>query len=271
LLIADEVYGDLAYAGPEKPQFFSLPERATIEVDGRWYQSHREGSFASRWTDLAPGKEYAGWLTIRPDEQWGHLRDKPGAAGDPGEATRELVPFRLTPGKHTVRVAYPFGKDVRAVSNPITVWRQASYNPVFDDNYIYKLVNVRSRQALDVSGNYTGENGAVVQWYDNGSTNQQFRIIQVATSQWKIIGVPSGKALTDRNGSSANVLTNSYNGAATDNWAIDDHNGHFIIRNKATNAYLRAPNGSAGAAVSVTTGYSGNADTDWDLTAVNSL
>ena len=66
-------------------------------------------------------------------------------------------------------------------------------------------------------------------------------------------------------------MMNSYNGTSTDNWAIDDHNGHFIIRNKATNAYLRAPNGSAGAAVNVTTSYSGAASTDWDLVAVNSL
>jgi len=66
-------------------------------------------------------------------------------------------------------------------------------------------------------------------------------------------------------------LMNSFNDCSTDKWAIDDHNGHFIIRNKATNAYLRAPNGSAGAAVNVTTGYSGAAATDWDLFAVNSL
>jgi hypothetical protein len=157
------------------------------------------------------------------------------------------------------------------ISNPITVWRQASYNPVFDDDYIYKLVNVGSRLTLDVSGNYTGENGVVDQWYDNGASNQQFRIIQVAPSQWKIVSVSSGKVVTDRNGSSANVMMNSYNGTSTDNWAIDDHNGHFIIRNKATNAYLRAPSGSAGAAVAVTTSYGGNADTDWDLVAVNSL
>ncbi|MES1207465.1 MAG: protein kinase [Pseudomonadota bacterium] len=50
----------------------------------------------------------------------------------------------------------------------------------------------------------------------------------------------SGKALTDRNGCSADVQINSYNGTATDNWAIDDHNGHFIIRNKATNGYRHA-------------------------------
>ena len=157
------------------------------------------------------------------------------------------------------------------VSNPVTVWRQASYNPAFDDDYIYKLVNVKSKMVLDVSGGYTGENGSIIQWYDNNGSNQHWRIIQVATSQWKIISVSSGKVVTDRYGSSANVMTNSYNGTSTDNWAIDDHNGHFIIRNKATNAYLRAMDSNAASAISVTTSYSGAADTDWDLFAVDSL
>jgi hypothetical protein len=122
-----------------------------------------------------------------------------------------------------------------------------------------------------VSGNCTAENALVDQWYENGGTNQKFRIIQVATSQWKIVGVASGKVVTNRNGASANVLMNGYNGSATDNWAIDDHNGHFIIRNKSTNAYLRSVNTGAGSVVAVTTGYSGGPETDWDLVAVDSL
>jgi hypothetical protein len=77
--------------------------------------------------------------------------------------------------------------------------------------------------------------------------------------------------MTNRNGSSANVLMNGYNGSATDNWAIDDHNGHFIIRNKATSGYLHSVNASWGASVSVTTSYNGGADTDWDLYAIDSL
>src|SRR4029079_13522806 len=108
-------------------------------------------------------------------------------------------------------------------------------------------------------------------WWDNGGPNQHFQIIQVATSQWKIVSLQSGKALTDRNGSSANVMMNSYNGTSTDNWAIDDHNGHFIIRNKSTNAYLRSTSTGAGSVIAVTTRYSGAADPDWDLVAVNSL
>ena len=127
------------------------------------------------------------------------------------------------------------------VSNPVTVWRQASYNPAFDDNYIYKLVNVKSKMVLDVSGGYTGENGSIVQWYEQRtgrtSTAGSSRSPPASgrSSRCRL-----GKVVTDRNGSSANVMTNSYNGTSTDNWAIDDHNGHFIIRNKSTNGYLRS-------------------------------
>jgi len=93
----------------------------------------------------------------------------------------------------------------------------------------------------------------------------------VASSQWKIVDTNSGKALTNRNGASANVAINTYSGAATDNWALDDHNGHFIVRNKATNAYLHSTGSGLAAYVNVTTAYSGGADTDWDLVAVDSL
>ena len=155
------------------------------------------------------------------------------------------------------------------VSNPITVWRQASYNPVFDDNYLYKLVNVSSRQVLDVTGNYTGETGSVVQWYQNGAANaQQFRIIQVATSQWKIVGVSSGKAVADRNGASANVMMNSYNGD------VDRQLGHRRSQRPLHHSQQgdeRVPalarHQCAGSAINVTTSYSGAADTDWDLVA----
>jgi hypothetical protein len=157
------------------------------------------------------------------------------------------------------------------ISNPITVWRKASYNPVFDDNYIYKLVSASSHLALDVYNWGTAENTPVLQYTSYDQPNQRFRIIQVATSQWKILDMNSGKALTNRNGSSANVQINSYSGASTDNWALDDHNGHFIIRNKATNAYLHSPGSGMAAAVNVTTSYNGAPDTDWDMIAVDSL
>jgi hypothetical protein len=157
------------------------------------------------------------------------------------------------------------------IANPITVWRKASYNPVFDDNYVYKLVSASSHLALDVYYAATAENTAVDQYNSLNQANQHFRIIQVASSQWKIISMNSGKAITNRNGTTANVQMNSTSGASTDNWAIDDHNGHFILRNKSTNSYLHSPGSSVAAFVNVTNSYSGAADTDWDLIVVDSL
>ena len=127
------------------------------------------------------------------------------------------------------------------VSNPITVWRQASYNPVFDDNYIYKLVNVKLEAWCSTSPGATRARTA----RSSSGTTTAGRTSTCGSSRsppasGRSSRSSSGKVVTDRNGSSANVMTNSYNGTSTDNWAIDDHNGHFIIRNKSTNAYLRA-------------------------------
>ena len=80
----------------------------------------------------------------------------------------------------------------RQTRTSITVWRQASYNPVFDNNYKYKLVNVKSGLSLDILYASTAENAAVDQFYDNGQMNQRFQIIQVANSQWKIVDLNSG-------------------------------------------------------------------------------
>jgi RNA polymerase sigma factor (sigma-70 family) len=117
-----ELVIDAKYAGKAKWTIERRPENAEVEWDGKWYSPPvRRSSGGVALTELAPGSEFLPWETVRPDGAWAHERDKPGAAGDPGEATKELVPFRLTPGTHTVRVAYWFGKDVRAVSNAITV------------------------------------------------------------------------------------------------------------------------------------------------------
>jgi RNA polymerase sigma factor (sigma-70 family) len=116
-----ELAFDVWYSGKEKQFVIRLPENAEVELDGKWFTSRAEGSFGGRMAEFTPDSEHPAWLTIRPDRDWGHLRDKPDAAGDPGEAIKELIPFRLTAGQHTMRVAYRFGKDVKAVSNAITV------------------------------------------------------------------------------------------------------------------------------------------------------
>jgi hypothetical protein len=202
--------------------------------------------------------------------------------------TKGLVPGRLGADATSNLYQNPWGKDAlcdahctahgtdgytscNGVSNPLTVWRQASYNPVFDNSYLYQLTNVNSGLVLDITGGHTSDNTPVNQYVPQGSSNQHFQIFQVADSQWKIVDTHSGKTITDRTGPSAVTTINSYSGASTDNWAIDDHNGHFIIRNKATNAYLQAQSTARSTTIGVTTNYTGGPDTDWDLLAVDSL
>ena len=66
-------------------------------------------------------------------------------------------------------------------------------------------------------------------------------------------------------------MMNSYNGSATDNWAIDDHNGHFIIRNKATNGVPALVQHQRGLGDQRDDELQRRPDTDWDLVAVDSL
>jgi Ricin-type beta-trefoil lectin domain-like len=207
---------------------------------------------------------------------------------DGRDYTKGIVPGRLGADKTSSLYRNPWGAgslcdahctahapdgytSCNGVSNPITVWRQASYDPVFDNNYIYKLVNVKSGLSMDVTGAQTTENTPVGQYADNGKSTQRFQVFQVAKNQWKIIDRNSGKAITNRNGAGSTVDINAYNGNATDNWSIDDHNGHFIIRNKATNGYLQGADSCRSANLVTTTNYTGGPDTDWDLFAVDSL
>src|SRR5262249_10176670 len=104
-------------------------------------------------------------------------------------------------------------------NNPITVWRASSYTPVFDANYKYQMLSSSSALRLETANNSATNAGTpATQASDVGGAGQQFKFVQVASSQWEVINVLSGLALANRSGS--NVTLESYNGTATDRWAI---------------------------------------------------
>jgi hypothetical protein len=255
------------------------------------------GMHVPLWMDAAPSSIGWGQSSTYPVQEGAYFGDVMRAASDGTvhawfcngrDWTKAVVPGRLGADKTSGIYTNPFGQDAlcdnfctkygtdgytacNGVTNPITVWRQSSYNPVFDDNYVYRLVSVSSGLTMDVYGWGSAENTQIDQYPDTGGANQHFRIILVASSQWKIIDMNSGKAVTNRNGSSAPVQLNSYINQDSDNWSIDDHNGHFIIKNKSTKAYLHSSGTGSLAVIDVTTNYNGAADTDWDLYAIDSL
>ena len=113
-----ELICDLKFTGKEKRSVHCASDFAAIELDGRWYHCQREGSVEGRMHELAPDRELLACLNVRPDSQWINLRDKPDTDIS---GIREAVPFHLSTGHHTIRVAYTIAKGVRAISNPVNI------------------------------------------------------------------------------------------------------------------------------------------------------
>jgi hypothetical protein len=155
-------------------------------------------------------------------------------------------------------------------TRPITVWRAASYRPVFDPVYAYRLINAQSGLAMDVTAASTGDGMNLIEYVPSTTKpNQQFRFISTAASVWKLIAVHSGKAVTGTGSNDRSpVQQDSYSGSSSQQWAVDDHNGHFKLINKSSSDALETPSGNknTGAGLDTST-YTGASNQDWDLFA----
>jgi hypothetical protein len=88
-----------------------------VEVDGVWYEMGPVvlDAKAARGR-LQPGERIDRWVAVSLSEAKFWAQKKP--------AGREAAPhewFTLRPGKHTVRVSFPFGKEVVPVSRPVEI------------------------------------------------------------------------------------------------------------------------------------------------------
>lgn len=156
-------------------------------------------------------------------------------------------------------------------THPITVWRAASYRPVFDPAYAYRFINSQSGLAMDVAASSTANGASVIEYVPSTTkTNQQFQIVLTASSTWKLIALHSGKAIAGTGSSDgSSVQQTSYSGASSQQWGIDDHNGHFKLINKSSSDALETPSGkkTSGTGLDTST-YTGASNQDWDLFAV---
>ncbi len=88
---------------------------AELEVDGTWYRNRKLlGDIDVKSFFLRAGAEVDEWVTVTPDDSW-----CPATRGPLGMDQQK--PLRLSPGKHTVRVAFPFEGGIRPVSNAIEI------------------------------------------------------------------------------------------------------------------------------------------------------
>jgi hypothetical protein len=156
-------------------------------------------------------------------------------------------------------------------TRPITVWRAASYRPVFDPVYAYRFIDSQSGLAMDVTGASSSDGVNLIEYVPSTTKpNQQFRIVLTAASTWKLTAVHSGKAVTGTGSSDhSSVQQDGYSGSTSQQWVIDDHNGHFKLVNKSSSDALETPPGnkSSGTGLDTST-YTGASNQDWDLFAV---
>jgi hypothetical protein len=130
---------------------------------------------------------------------------------------------------------------------PITVWRNPSYTPIFDGAYRYSLAPMQtSGKVIDVQ-NGSQNNGTRLQQYTSfGADSQKFAILSNGSGNWKI----AMKANTNKClGSSATAATSATSpasrfqdcqGTAQQTWNItaDANTGAFVIKNTAAGRCL---------------------------------
>jgi hypothetical protein len=146
----------------------------------------------------------------------------------------------------------------------------------FNTSSIYKIVNKNSGKLLDVYGKSTADGANVIQWLDNGQTNQQWKLVDAGNGYYKVQNVNSGKVLDVADMSTANGANvqqwTSWSGGTNQEWQIvDAGSGYytFINRNsgKALDVYQKST--ADGANIQQYTD-NGGANQQWQLVDVGS-
>jgi hypothetical protein len=152
---------------------------------------------------------------------------------------------------------------------PITVWRNPNYTPVFDQVYRYSLAPMHvNGKAVDVAYGDT-TNGTTVQQYDSwGGDPQKFKIVKSGSStNWKIaLKNNSNKCLGPRGNGTVNgtrIEVQDCTDGSAHAWTItaDANNGAFKIKHVASGRCLDVTSASTGNGATMQL-YSCKSDTD---------
>ncbi|WP_310601594.1 RICIN domain-containing protein [Anaerosporobacter sp.] len=125
-------------------------------------------------------------------------------------------------------VSLLFPGNVKASTNNIFVG--ASNDTGIVSNEVYKISAKHSGKMLTVSGGSTSDRANVEQNADNGSSSQQWKVVDVGNGYYKLLSVNSGKALDVEGGythDGANIQQWSDNGSSHQRWRIVSTNDGY--------------------------------------------
>ncbi len=136
----------------------------------------------------------------------------------------------------------------------------------------YKLVNRASGKVAEVTGKSTADGADVVQWTDNGGTNQQWTITDLNNGNYKFVNANSGKALEVFEWSANNggdIVQYSDLGGNNQQFSLVPlGNGYYRITNRHSGKSLDGYGTSNGSDV-LQYDYHGGTNQQWQLVKVN--
>ncbi|TCM99566.1 O-glycosyl hydrolase [Paenibacillus sp. BK033] len=138
---------------------------------------------------------------------------------------------------------------------------------------IYKIVNKNSGLVMDVNGASTSNGASVVQYTDNGGSNQRWKLVSAGNGYYKIQNVNSG-LLLDVNQSSTTggtaLIQYQDNGGYNQQWLPVDAGGSVILvnRNSGLTADVNQASTASGASVIQWSDNNGT-NQQWTLVKVN--
>lgn len=136
---------------------------------------------------------------------------------------------------------------------PITVWRNPNYTPVFDAVYRYGLSPMNSGKSLDVcNGNANTTNGTCVQQYSTwGGDPQRFAILKSGSNWMVAMKANTNKCLGlvgNATGDGTRIEVQDCNYGNNQAWSItaDANTGAFVLKNVGAGRCLNVAGGGTG-------------------------
>lgn len=147
---------------------------------------------------------------------------------------------------------------------------EVSGMPAVLANGVYRLVSARSGKALD-NWNTTAEGNSVIQWTQNGGSQQQWTVTALDHGYYKLVCVRSGKALDDNGSTSdgAAMVQRTDNGSHQQQWAITAlGGGAYRLTNRHSGKVLDNANIDAEGSTVIQWSANGGSPQQWNMTKI---
>jgi glucosylceramidase len=139
----------------------------------------------------------------------------------------------------------------------------------------YRIVNRATGKPIGVYGASTANGAQIVQWTNDGDSDQQWTLKDAGSGYLNLANVHSGLALDDTNGSTANGTQMQQwsitSGNANQQWQLTPlGNGYYTITNRTSGLVLDLAGGGIGDGIAIQqwSATSGNFNQQWQLIGV---